>query len=105
MEDESHSSIFFHESDEDGDHPKIPNKVPSSASQAGDSLDSGGGKRARGDSMDSSGGKRSVLLCFNENIRSAANVFRCHNEFIRDVAHTGNLNLTPEEWHSFFVGA
>ena len=105
MEDESHSSIFFHESDEDRDHPKIPNKVSSSASQAGDSLDSGRGKRARGDSMDSSGGKRSVLLCFNENIRSAADVFRCHNEFIRDVAHAGNLNLTPEEWHSFFSGA
>merc|ERR1712137_1258151 len=28
--------------------------------------------------------KRAVLLCFNENVRSADDVFRCHNEFIRD---------------------
>ncbi|KAL7535162.1 hypothetical protein ACHAXR_006314 [Thalassiosira sp. AJA248-18] len=94
-EEESHSSLF-HDSDDDGggggDHHQSSEKPPSkeSESQACDSLDSGG--------------KRSVLLCFNENIRSAADVFRCHNEFIRDVAHTGNLSLTPEDWQSFFSG-
>jgi hypothetical protein len=54
------------------------------------------------ESLDSN--KRSVLLCFNENIRCAADIFRCHNEFIRDVAHSGNLNLSSEEWLSFFTG-
>ena len=48
--------------------------------------------------------KRSVLLCFNENVRCAQDVFRCHNEFIRDAAHGSNLNLTAEEWKSFFSG-
>ena len=64
---------------------------------------SGGGASVADESFDS-GGKRSVLLCFNENIRSAADVFRSHNEFIRDVAHTGKLNLSPEEWQSFSWG-
>eukprot|EP00578_Thalassiosira_sp_NH16_P010951 CAMPEP_0181123530 /NCGR_PEP_ID=MMETSP1071-20121207/25955_1 /TAXON_ID=35127 /ORGANISM="Thalassiosira sp., Strain NH16" /LENGTH=963 /DNA_ID=CAMNT_0023208691 /DNA_START=531 /DNA_END=3422 /DNA_ORIENTATION=+ len=96
-EDEFHSSLF-HDSDDDGGHPprgKRPSKEQSSpsASQAGDS------------SLESVGAnKRSVLLCFNENIRCAADIFRCHNEFIRDVAHTGNLNLCPNDWHDFFAG-
>ncbi|KAL9179873.1 hypothetical protein ACHAXT_007843 [Thalassiosira profunda] len=90
-EDESLSSLF-HDSDDEGGHPSAkPPRKDSSASQASDSLDSGG--------------KRSVLLCFNENVRSAADVFRCHNEFIRDVAHTGHLTLSPEEWQAFFAGA
>eukprot|EP00571_Detonula_confervacea_P014238 CAMPEP_0172297732 /NCGR_PEP_ID=MMETSP1058-20130122/647_1 /TAXON_ID=83371 /ORGANISM="Detonula confervacea, Strain CCMP 353" /LENGTH=855 /DNA_ID=CAMNT_0013006917 /DNA_START=472 /DNA_END=3039 /DNA_ORIENTATION=+ len=91
-EENTHSSLF-HDTGDDGDHPpgKPPSKESSSTSQAGDSLDSGC--------------KRSVLLCFNENIRSAADVFRCHNEFIRDVAHTGNLSLSPEDWQSFFSGS
>lgn len=87
----------FHDG-EDNDHENKPepggkpqSKDCSSASVADESLDSGG--------------KRSVLLCFNENIRSAADVFRSHNEFIRDVAHTGNLNLSPEEWQSFSWGS
>jgi hypothetical protein len=84
----------FHDSDDDGDHHhqfgrKHQGKDSSAASQADESLDSQ---------------KRSVLLCFNENIRCAADVFRCHNEFIRDIAHTGNLNLSPEDWQSFFSG-
>ena len=54
------------------------------------------------ESVDSSN-KRSVLLCFNENVRCAADVFRCHNEFIRDVA-TGKLCLSDEEWRHFFIG-
>lgn len=79
----STDSIHVQDIECDRDHPS------SSASQAGDSLDSV---------------KRSVLLCFNENIRSAADVFHCHNEFIRDVAHSGNLTLSPEDWQSFFSG-
>lgn len=48
--------------------------------------------------------KRSVLLCFNENVRCAQDVFRCHNEFIRDAADSSNLHLSAEEWKSFFSG-
>lgn len=92
MNDDSFRS--FHDSDDDGDHHhqfggKHQGKDSSAASQADESLDSQ---------------KRSVLLCFNENVRCAADVFRCHNEFIRDIAHTGNLNLSPEDWQSFFSG-
>eukprot|EP00804_Cyclotella_cryptica_P027316 CCRYP_019632-RA/>CCRYP_019632-RA protein AED:0.27 eAED:0.29 QI:0/0/0/1/1/1/3/0/640 len=79
-------------SDDDASHhsPKNHGNHSSSASQAGESVDST---------------KRSVLLCFNENIRSAADVFRCHNEFIRDVAHSANLNLSIEDWKVFFSGS
>lgn len=51
----------------------------------------------------SSGGKRQVLLCFNENVRCAEDVLRCHNDFIRDSAISANLLLTPEEWRSFYL--
>jgi hypothetical protein len=80
---------------DDGDHHHPPfggkhrGRDSSAASQADDSLDSQ---------------KRSVLLCFNENIRCAADVFRCHNEFIRDIAHAGGLSLSPEDWQTFFSG-
>ena len=50
------------------------------------------------------GQKRTVLLCFNENVRSSDDVFRCHNEFIRDAANSANLMLTAEEWKLFFAG-
>jgi len=46
--------------------------------------------------------KRAVLLCFNENVRAAEDVFRCHNEFIRDSAHSSNLQLSAQEWRLFF---
>lgn len=46
--------------------------------------------------------KRAVLLCFNENVRCAEDVFRCHNEFIRDTANAAKLQLTSQEWRSFF---
>jgi hypothetical protein len=46
--------------------------------------------------------KRLVLLCFNENVRSAKDVLRCHNEFIRDAAISANLHLSAEEWNSFY---
>lgn len=52
-----------------------------------------------GDKDDS---KRAVLLCFNENVRSAEDVFRCHNEFIRDTANAAHLQLTAQEWRQFF---
>jgi hypothetical protein len=46
--------------------------------------------------------KRAVLLCFNENVRSAEDVFRCHNDFIRDTANAAHLQLTAQEWRQFF---
>jgi hypothetical protein len=46
--------------------------------------------------------KRLVLLCFNENVRSAEDVLRCHNDFIRDAAISSNLHLTADEWRYFF---
>lgn len=80
-------------SDDEASHQSPRNQAKqhsSNASHAGESIDSG---------------KRSVLLCFNENIRSAADVFRCHNEFIRDVAHGANLNLSIDDWQLFFSGS
>ena len=47
--------------------------------------------------------KRVVLLCFNENVTSFEDVWRCHNEFIRDVARSGNWKLTAQEWKEFFT--
>jgi hypothetical protein len=46
--------------------------------------------------------KRLVLLCFNENVRSAEDVLRCHNDFIRDAAISANLCLSAEDWRNFF---
>lgn len=46
--------------------------------------------------------KRAVLLCFNENVRSAEDVFRCHNDFIRDTANASHLQLSAQEWSHFF---
>lgn len=46
--------------------------------------------------------KRAVLLCFNENVRSAEDVFRCHNDFIRDTANASHLQLSAQEWAQFF---
>lgn len=70
--------------------PRNQGKHSSTTSHAGESTDSG---------------KRSVLLCFNENIRSASDVFRCHNEFIRDVAHAANLYLSIDDWKMFLSGS
>jgi hypothetical protein len=58
----------------------------------------GGGESVEGDND----AKRAVLLCFNENVRSAEEVFRCHNEFIRDTAHACHLQLSSHEWRLFF---
>lgn len=54
------------------------------------------------DEIDLGDSKRAVLLCFNENVRCAEDVFRCHNEFIRDTAHASGLQLSSTEWRSFF---
>ena len=51
---------------------------------------------------DKAASKRIVLLCFNENVRSAEDVLRCHNDFIRDAAITGKLCLSADEWRQFF---
>ena len=71
--------------------PRLTSATPDKGSPGGrDSLD--------GDD----GTKRAVLLCFNENVRRAEDVFRCHNEFIRDTAHGSHLQLSSHEWRSFF---
>jgi hypothetical protein len=51
---------------------------------------------------DSQSQKRKVLLCFNENVRSAEDVLRCHNEFIRDAAISSDLHLSSDEWKYFY---
>ena len=89
LDDLTHSPLFYGSDDEGDHHHNSTGKAP--------------GKESSAASIDS-GGKRAVLLCFNENVRSAADVFRCHNEFIRDVAHSANLNLSPDGWRSFFTG-
>ena len=48
--------------------------------------------------------KRTVLLCFNENVKSSDDVFQCHKDFIRDAANSANLHLTANEWKQFFFG-
>jgi hypothetical protein len=61
------------------------------------------GSPGAGESIDGDhDSKRAVLLCFNENVRSAEEVFRCHNEFIRDTAHACHLQMSSNEWRLFF---
>ena len=43
-----------------------------------------------------------LFRSFNENVRSAEDAFRCHNEFVRDAANASKLQLTASEWRSFF---
>ena len=102
---------LFHDSDneDDDNHHYHPYSVGGGGGKhqatVGSKVDSSSSSSAAShadQSLDSN--KRSVLLCFNENIRCAADIFRCHNEFIRDVAHSGNLNLSSEDWLSFFTG-
>jgi len=49
------------------------------------------------------GKRHSIRLCFNENVRSAEDVLYCHNEFIRDVAASGNLLMSAHDWKIFFA--
>jgi len=78
-----------------GSHRRTP---PSAATSVMELQDNDNDEIGAGNS------KRTVLLCFNENVRSFEDIFRCHNEFIRDVANTANLDLTAEEWREFFLG-
>jgi hypothetical protein len=89
--------------EEDMESQKHPKKyeTPQSSPRLGSvqAMGSPGG----GDSVDGDfDAKRAVLLCFNENVRSAEQVFRCHNEFIRDTAHACHLQLSSNEWRLFF---
>mmetsp|Transcript_21055 Transcript_21055/g.34832 ORF Transcript_21055/g.34832 Transcript_21055/m.34832 type:complete len:1014 (+) Transcript_21055:814-3855(+) len=70
-----------------------PHQSPRMAGVEGPNADQEGGE---------SHTKRAVLLCFNENVRSAEDVFRCHNEFIRDTANASKLQLSANEWRAFF---
>jgi hypothetical protein len=80
---------------------KSPFQTPVSSPRLGPLSDKGSPGRESVDG-DSSDAKRAVLLCFNENVRSAEDVFRCHNEFIRDTAHASHLQLSSNEWRIFF---
>jgi hypothetical protein len=89
--------------EEEFDH-KSPKKwtfeTPQSSPRLGSVADKGSPSR---ESIDGdSDAKRAVLLCFNENVRRAEDVFRCHNEFIRDTAHACHLQLSSNEWRLFF---
>ncbi|GMI10391.1 hypothetical protein TrVE_jg5620 [Triparma verrucosa] len=48
--------------------------------------------------------ENTVLLCFNSNIRSVSDIIYSHNEFIRDIAMSNNLRMTPEDWKYFYLG-
>lgn len=75
-------------------------ETPVSSPRLGSVADKGSPSK---ESLDGdSDAKRAVLLCFNENVRRAEDVFRCHNEFIRDTAHACNLQLSSNEWQVFF---
>ena len=48
--------------------------------------------------------ENTVLLCFNSNVRSVSDIIYSHNEFIRDIAMSNNLRMTPEDWKYFYLG-
>ena len=83
-----------------------PSKTPTSTPQTSPRLGSVPAEktspRSKEEGADGVDNKRAVLLCFNENVRCAEDVFRCHNEFIRDTAHASGLQLSSTEWRSFF---
>jgi hypothetical protein len=78
---------------------KTPQSSPRFASANAHDTGSPGGDSNEDDKDES---KRAVLLCFNENVRCAEDVLRCHNEFIRDTAHASSLQLSSQEWRQFF---
>lgn len=86
------------------DHVKSPKVSPVETPEASPRLGSLTEKASPGKDSndDGSESKRAVLLCFNENVRGAEDVFRCHNEFIRDTAHACHLQLSSNEWRLFF---
>jgi len=67
-------------------------------------LDTWNGEEMNDSPIRSGEERRTVLLCFNENVRSSDDVWRCHNEFIKDAAHSSRIDLTAEEWRIFFSG-
>ena len=77
---------------------KSPQSSPMISSRANPSKD----EKDKDDDDNEEDNKRAVLLCFNENVRCAEDVFRCHNEFIRDTAHACHLQLSSYEWGHFF---
>jgi hypothetical protein len=87
---------------------KVPRKIPAdtvtpqSSPRFGSITPDKGSPIQQRDDDDDSTHKRAVLLCFNENVRKAEDVFRCHNEFIRDTAHASHLQLSSQEWRVFF---
>ena len=93
---------FQEEDDQQRSSPrKSSYETPHSSPQLGSIQDKGSPGKESTDG-DESVSKRAVLLCFNENVRRAEDVFRCHNEFIRDTAHACNLQLSSNEWRVFF---
>lgn len=85
-----------------GHDSKSPSHTPKSSPKLGsvNAADKSPGRGSHDGEKDDS--KRAVLLCYNENVRSAEDVFRCHNEFIRDTANAAHLQLTAQEWRQFF---
>jgi hypothetical protein len=95
----------LHEEEEKHSQSSNANKSPSGTPKTSPKLGSVNAQKSPDrDSHDSDkdDSKRAVLLCFNENVRSAEDVFRCHNEFIRDTANAAHLQLTAQEWRQFF---
>ena len=93
------------EDDESTRHAKESSSTPKSSPRFSSVNASASANKAfekDADHHDDHESKRSVLLCFNENVRSAEDVFRCHNEFIRDTANAAHLQLTAQEWRNFF---
>mmetsp|Transcript_681 Transcript_681/g.976 ORF Transcript_681/g.976 Transcript_681/m.976 type:complete len:1208 (+) Transcript_681:145-3768(+) len=89
-------SILQASTTDDGGSGSSPPLSSINSATAATSGDGTGG----GDSTSTS--KRIVLLCFNENVRSADDVFYCHHEFIRDTANASRIQLTAQEWQAFF---
>lgn len=98
------SEIMLACQDEDDprDKKKPSYETPQSSPQLGSVQDKSSPGKDSSEGDDGSISKRAVLLCFNENVRRAEDVFRCHNEFIRDTAHACHLQLSSNEWRLFF---
>jgi len=89
------------EAPQSGNSTKSPSHTPKTSPKLG-SVNAGKSPDRESHDSDKEESKRAVLLCFNENVRSAEDVFRCHNEFIRDTANAAHLQLTAQEWRQFF---
>eukprot|EP00536_Pseudo-nitzschia_multiseries_P008945 jgi/Psemu1/306149/fgenesh1_kg.238_\ len=83
-------------------HPRSPSASPKHSPKFSSVNAERGSDKYAFDGEKEEASKRAVLLCFNENVRSAEDVFRCHNDFIRDTANASNLQLTAQEWGQFF---